>query len=73
MDQLNFNFAGCAALAAVALLGYIVGRSNLKKAPPETVPSHPELKRARTIIRDLDRILSRTKQAWRGLRSSSNR
>jgi len=54
MDQLNFNFAGCAALAAVALLGYIVGR--LKKTPAETVPSHPELKRARTIIRDLESI-----------------
>ncbi|MCI0358093.1 MAG: GGDEF domain-containing protein [Planctomycetaceae bacterium] len=53
MDQWNISVAS-AALAVVALSGYIVGR--LKKAPTETVPSHPELKRARMIIRDLESI-----------------
>jgi diguanylate cyclase (GGDEF)-like protein len=50
-----------AALAAVALLGYIIGRSNLRKSAAAT-PSHPELKRARIVIRDLEAIAQRIRR-----------
>jgi diguanylate cyclase len=61
MDTWTLGFTAPTALAAVALLGYIVGRSNLQKTPAEPVPSHPELKRARMIIRDLETIAQRVR------------
>jgi diguanylate cyclase (GGDEF)-like protein len=48
------------ALAAVALLGYLVGRWATQ--PPSNEPAHPELKRARAIIRDLEMIAQRIRR-----------
>jgi diguanylate cyclase (GGDEF)-like protein len=48
------------ALAAVALLGYLAGRWGRQPAVCE--PNHPELKRARAIIRDLEMIAQRIRR-----------
>jgi diguanylate cyclase (GGDEF)-like protein len=62
MDTLTLSFTAPTALAAVALLGYLVGRGNINQSPTEPVPSHPELKRAKLIIRDLECIAQRVRQ-----------
>ena len=49
-----------AALAAVALLGYIVGTYVRGQRAAEQ--SHPELKRARAVIRDLEAIAQRIRR-----------
>jgi diguanylate cyclase len=60
MDLWTLGLPTPAALAAVALLGYYVGLC-LRKSPPAE-PSHPELKRARAIIRDLEAIAQRVRR-----------
>ena len=62
MEPWTFAFTIPAALASVALIGYIVGRSNLKASSTEPTLSHPELKRARTILRDLESIGQRIRR-----------
>ncbi|MEX2173673.1 MAG: GGDEF domain-containing protein [Pirellulaceae bacterium] len=42
-------------LAAIAVLGYVLGRSSLRGMLGDASP-HPELKRARTVLRDLELI-----------------
>src|SRR5262245_34609062 len=62
MDSWTLSFTAPTALAAVALLGYLVGRRNVRMPPRDSAPSHPELKRARLIIRDLDTLASHLRQ-----------
>jgi diguanylate cyclase (GGDEF)-like protein len=56
MDSWTFSFTVPTALAAVALLGYIVGRRNGQQRSAAEAPAHPELKRARLIVRDLESL-----------------
>jgi len=60
MDMWTLGLPTPVALAAVALLGYLVGTSLRRNAATE--PSHPELKRARAIIRDLETIAQRIRR-----------
>jgi diguanylate cyclase len=59
MDIWNLGLTTPVALAAIALIGYLVGRISPQAPAAEPVPSHPELKRARGIIRDLEQIAGR--------------
>jgi diguanylate cyclase (GGDEF)-like protein len=59
MDIWSLGLTTPVALAAIALLGYVVGRISPNRPADEPVPSHPELKRARAIIRDLEQIAER--------------
>jgi diguanylate cyclase (GGDEF)-like protein len=60
MDLWILGLPTPAALAAVALFGYLVGRTGWRKRPD--APAHPELKRARAIIRDLESIAQRVRR-----------
>jgi len=62
MDTWTLSLTAPTALAAVALLGYLVGRRNSNQPSTEATPSHPELKRAKLIIRDLECIAQRVRQ-----------
>jgi diguanylate cyclase (GGDEF)-like protein len=66
MDTWTLTFTAPTALAAFALLGYILGRGNAKATLADAAPSHPELKRARLIIRDLESLADRIKQDLKG-------
>ena len=62
MDSWTLTFTIPTALAAVALLGYVLGRGNSRQQASDQVPSHPELKRAKMIIRDLESLAERVHQ-----------
>ncbi len=62
MDSWTLTFTAPTALAAVALLGYVLGRGNSTRRTTDIVPSHPELKRAKMIIRDLESLADRVRQ-----------
>jgi len=73
MDTWTLSFTAPTALAAVALLGYLVGRRNLQQPLTEPIPSHPELKRAKLIIRDLESVAERVRQVLSDHQSSLDR
>ncbi len=62
MDSWTLSYTAPTALAAVALLGYIVGRGNIRLQNADAALSHPELKRARLIIRDLEVLAGHLRQ-----------
>jgi diguanylate cyclase (GGDEF)-like protein len=62
-DLLQLHLPGTVALAAVAVIGYLVGRRQRMAAAENDQHSRRELKRARAIARDLERITQEVRKS----------
>jgi diguanylate cyclase (GGDEF)-like protein len=62
-DMLQLHLPGTVALAAVAVIGYLVGRRRRMVAADNDQHSRREMKRARAIARDLERITQEVRKS----------
>ena len=69
----DLHFPPAVALAAVAVLGYLVGRRRKPAEETNPVQAHRELKRAQTVARELERISSAIERGLTGHRACVER